>query len=80
MLLQKSPMETLYLYLDSKFKLYEQNEKKIFKFVIFSSSLIMRILETAIRRGIDFRVIIVDSRPQQHGRILFFQKYSNLYK
>ncbi|CAF2988116.1 unnamed protein product [Rotaria sp. Silwood2] len=31
------------------------------------SSLIMRILETAINRGIDFRVIIVDSRPQQHG-------------
>ncbi|CAF4704076.1 unnamed protein product [Rotaria sp. Silwood1] len=31
------------------------------------SSLIMRILETAINRGINFRVIIVDSRPQQHG-------------
>jgi len=31
------------------------------------SSLIIRILETAIKRGIRFRVIIVDSRPQQHG-------------
>ncbi|CAF2157940.1 unnamed protein product [Rotaria magnacalcarata] len=31
------------------------------------SSLIMRILETAINRGINFRVIIVDSRPQQYG-------------
>ncbi|CAF1262254.1 unnamed protein product [Rotaria sordida] len=31
------------------------------------SSLIMRILETAINREIDFRVIIVDARPQQHG-------------
>ncbi|CAF1550017.1 unnamed protein product, partial [Adineta steineri] len=31
------------------------------------SSLIMRILEVAVRRSIDFRVIIVDSRPQQHG-------------
>lgn len=31
------------------------------------SSLITRILETAVQRGIDFRVIIVDSRPQLHG-------------
>jgi translation initiation factor eIF-2B subunit delta len=31
------------------------------------SSLIMRILETAIQRGINFRVIIADSRPQQYG-------------
>ncbi|CAF0971072.1 unnamed protein product [Adineta ricciae] len=31
------------------------------------SSLIMRILEVAVKRSIDFRVIIVDSRPQQHG-------------
>lgn len=29
--------------------------------------MITRILETAIQRGIDFRVIIVDSRPQLHG-------------
>lgn len=29
----------------------------------------MRILETAVNRGIDFRVIIVDSRPQQYGKI-----------
>ena len=29
----------------------------------------MRILETAIRRGIHFRVIIVDSCPQNYGRI-----------
>lgn len=27
----------------------------------------MRILETAVHRGIDFRVIIVDSHPQQYG-------------
>ncbi len=27
----------------------------------------MRILEIAVERGINFRVIIVDSRPQQHG-------------
>ena len=37
----------------------------------FSSSLIIRILETAIRRGIQFRVIIVDSRPHQHGACLW---------
>jgi translation initiation factor 2B subunit (eIF-2B alpha/beta/delta family) len=29
----------------------------------------MRILETAIQRGINFRVIIADSRPQQYGKI-----------
>ncbi len=28
-------------------------------------------METAIRRGINFRVIIVDSRPQQYGSISF---------
>jgi translation initiation factor 2B subunit (eIF-2B alpha/beta/delta family) len=53
-------------------------KKKIFfliKLNIFSSSLIMRILETAIDRGINFRVIIVDSRPQQHGEIYSKQKY-----
>ncbi len=35
---------------------------------IFSSSLITRILETAVQRGVDFRVIIADARPQQHGK------------
>lgn len=34
----------------------------------------MRILETAIHRGIDFRVIIVDSHPQQYGSIVFSVK------
>jgi translation initiation factor 2B subunit (eIF-2B alpha/beta/delta family) len=49
---------------------------------MFSSSLIMRILETAINRGIDFRVIIVDSRPQQHGEIYlkeYYLSYSILF-
>ncbi len=31
----------------------------------------MRILETAIKRGINFRIIIADSHPQQYGKIYF---------
>lgn len=43
---------------------------------VFSSSLITRILETAVQRGIDFRVIIVDSRPQLHGLTSFFLSFA----
>ena len=72
MQLRKLLMEMLSLYLDSKSK----KKGKVFsiEMKLFSSSLIMRILETAVRRGIDFRVIIVDSRPQQHGKILLQRK------
>jgi len=42
----------------------------------------MRILETAVQRGIKFRVIIVDSRPQQNGEIDLIKKiiYSSKYR
>ena len=33
----------------------------------------MRILETAVNRGINFRVIIADSRPQQYGGSQFLR-------
>lgn len=42
----------------------------------------MRILETAVQRGIKFRVIITDSRPQQNGEIDLIKKriYSSKYR
>ena len=63
---RRSPMAMWFSSLDSK----SSEMNRSIHLDPFSSSLIIRILETAIRKGIQFRVIIVDSRPQQHGSYL----------